>query len=151
MGLGRAFGEGLSTAKWLIQGYSILQSCSRKKHWYLWTCPFIEGTARMGSQLVMYPVSSHQRHHLLEVWNDAFDVTCQITPVAITQILIYKNPCFTGCLVVFRLTSTLLQLSQKTETLLLTTALLTSLWEYTNSKCFVFSSYFTFTNVFGNP
>ena len=31
MGLGRAYGEGLNMANWLIQGYSMLQSYSWKE------------------------------------------------------------------------------------------------------------------------
>ena len=31
MGPGRAYEEGLNTANWLIQGYSVLQSCSWEK------------------------------------------------------------------------------------------------------------------------
>ena len=54
------------------------------------------------------------------------------------------KPLFYRLPAVFRLMLTLLELSQKTKTLLWTTALPTSLWEYTNSKYFVFSSYFTF-------
>ena len=85
MAPGRAYREGLSMAKWLIQGYFVLRSCSGKKHWYLQTCPFIEGTARMATQLVTYLVSSHRMCHLAEVWDDAFDVTCRTMPVGITQ------------------------------------------------------------------
>ena len=73
-------------AKWLIPGYSILQSCSKEKGpWYPCTSPFIEGTAGMGSLLVTYSVLSHRMHHLPEVRDDAFNVMCQTMPVGITQ------------------------------------------------------------------
>ena len=48
MGLGRAYGEGLNTTNWLIQGYSVPWSSSWKKASVPPNMPFYSGDGQKG-------------------------------------------------------------------------------------------------------
>ena len=48
MGLGRAYGEGLTTANWLIQGYSVPWHCSWRKASVPPNMPFYSGNGQKG-------------------------------------------------------------------------------------------------------
>ena len=64
----RAYGEGLDTANWLMQGYSVpIELLMGKRHQYLQTCPFIvgDGWNRILTDNVLGVVTSNC-HHLQE-------------------------------------------------------------------------------------
>ena len=59
MGTGRAYGGRLNMANWLSKDTVYYGVTHRKRCQYLQMHPFIVGTAKIGSWLMMYSVSSH--------------------------------------------------------------------------------------------
>ena len=61
--------------------YGWLDGLLGKKHSILWTCLFIGQDHRNKILVMTYAMSSHCTHHLLEVWDDGFDITYWAMPI----------------------------------------------------------------------